>query len=223
MRLKCESLSVPAQLPLRLWLTLSTIITNKRLYSALPLGNKVLSTMTQYATQSHYPGTELSTPGSVLLMLSAKLGSDKCQFCTSMLWLGLESNYRSPSHTGGLRFSHSITASSRWWDQFPRINKANWRQLILVASSFGVQLYWDRATIGFSAVSWKYDWLSWLGYSIHNKGQHCNVADMIDCHVSVCHIGVMEDSLSRWIVHLRHLRWNIHVMFVLFVCYCFAP
>ena len=36
--------------------------------------------MTQYPTQSHYPDTEVTNPFPILLMPSARLGSDKYQF-----------------------------------------------------------------------------------------------------------------------------------------------
>ena len=40
----------------------------------------VVSTMTWYPTQPYYPGTEPTSPCSVLLILSAWLGCDKYQF-----------------------------------------------------------------------------------------------------------------------------------------------
>ena len=49
-------------------------------YSAASLGYQAASTMTCYPTQSHYPDIERTSHFPILIMLSAKLGSDKCQF-----------------------------------------------------------------------------------------------------------------------------------------------
>ena len=46
--------------------------------------------MTQYPTQSHYLDTELTTPCPILLMSSARLGSDKYNFYKSSLSLERE-------------------------------------------------------------------------------------------------------------------------------------
>ena len=46
-------------------------------YSAAPLGNQAISTITRHPTQSHYPDTEPTSPCPILIMLSAWLGSDK--------------------------------------------------------------------------------------------------------------------------------------------------
>ena len=48
------------------------------LYSAALLGNQNVGTMTWYPHQSHYPDTDL-TSSCPILMLSARLGSDKCK------------------------------------------------------------------------------------------------------------------------------------------------
>ena len=48
------------------------------LYSAAQPGNQATSTTTQYLTQSHYPDTELTSPCSIIVMPSTKLGSNKC-------------------------------------------------------------------------------------------------------------------------------------------------
>ena len=71
-----------------------------QLYSAAPLGNQATTTMTQHPTQSHYPTTELTSPCPILLMSSARLGSNKYQFYKSLVWLDQEPN--APiSHTRG--------------------------------------------------------------------------------------------------------------------------
>ena len=46
---------------------------------------QVISTMTRYPIQSHYPDTELSSSFPILLILSAGLGSDKYQFDQSFV------------------------------------------------------------------------------------------------------------------------------------------
>ena len=43
-------------------------------------GNQATNTMTQYSNQSHYPDTELTSPCPILLMLSARIWSDKYPF-----------------------------------------------------------------------------------------------------------------------------------------------
>ena len=67
------------------------------LYSAAPLENQATRTMTQYPTQSHYPDTEPTSPCPILLMPSARLGSDTYQFDKSLVWLDREANSRSPA------------------------------------------------------------------------------------------------------------------------------
>ena len=49
-----------------------------QLYSAAPRGNHAAGTMTQYPTQSHYTDNLLSSRYPILVMLSARIGSDKC-------------------------------------------------------------------------------------------------------------------------------------------------
>ena len=50
------------------------------LYSAASLGDQGASIMTYYVTQSHFPGTEPTSPCPILIMPSAWLGSDKHTF-----------------------------------------------------------------------------------------------------------------------------------------------
>ena len=51
-----------------------------RLNSAAPLGNQAAGIITQYPPHSHYPDTDLTSPCPILIMLSARLGSDNNQF-----------------------------------------------------------------------------------------------------------------------------------------------
>ena len=57
-------------------------------YCTNPLGNRTTSTTTQYPTQSHYPDsdTDQNCPSPILLMVSARVGSAKYQFCKSLIW-----------------------------------------------------------------------------------------------------------------------------------------
>ena len=50
------------------------------LYSTTPLRDQAASTMTRYPTQSHYLETEQTSPCPVLIMPSARLGSNKYNF-----------------------------------------------------------------------------------------------------------------------------------------------
>ena len=58
------------------WVSICDSLHSWRLYSAAPLGNKAICTMTWYPTQSHYHDTELTSPCPILLIPSAWLGSD---------------------------------------------------------------------------------------------------------------------------------------------------
>ena len=58
-----------------------------QLYSAVPLGNRAMSTMAWYLTQSHYHDTEETSPCPVLIMPSTWLVGDKYQFYASLVWL----------------------------------------------------------------------------------------------------------------------------------------
>ena len=51
-----------------------------RFYSAASLGHQATSAMTSHPTQSHYPDTEPTNSSRTLIMLRARLGSDKYQF-----------------------------------------------------------------------------------------------------------------------------------------------
>ena len=51
-----------------------------QLHSTAPLANLVASIMTQYPTQLHYSGSVLTSPCPILIIPSARLGSDKYQF-----------------------------------------------------------------------------------------------------------------------------------------------
>ena len=57
-----------------------------RFYSAASLRNRNVSSITWYLTQSHYADTELTSPFSILLMPSVRLGSDEYQFYKSLVW-----------------------------------------------------------------------------------------------------------------------------------------
>ena len=47
--------------------------------------------MTCYPTHPHYDNGVLISPCPILLMMSARLSSDKYQFCTSLIWLSWDS------------------------------------------------------------------------------------------------------------------------------------
>ena len=50
------------------------------LYSAASLGHQATSTFTCYPTQSHYPDILPTSPCAILLMPSARIGSDKYKY-----------------------------------------------------------------------------------------------------------------------------------------------
>ena len=49
----------------------------------VPLADKTAGMKTQFPTRPHYPDTELTSPYPILVMPSARLGSDKNQLCKS--------------------------------------------------------------------------------------------------------------------------------------------
>ena len=69
-----------------------------RLNDPSPMGNQVTGTMTRYHTQTHYPGTELTSPCPLLITMRTRLGSDKYQIYKSLVWLEWEPNSWSPTH-----------------------------------------------------------------------------------------------------------------------------
>ena len=79
------------------------------LYSVAPLGNQVVSTMTWYLTQSHYPYTEPISPRSFLIMLITWIAIDRYQFDESLVWFdhGFEPTF---SHTWDPYSTDSATA-----------------------------------------------------------------------------------------------------------------
>ena len=54
-------------------------------YSAAPVGDQAAGTMVRLLTQLQYTDTELTIPCPILVMPIARLGSDKYQFCKSMV------------------------------------------------------------------------------------------------------------------------------------------
>ena len=63
------------------------------LYSAASLGDLSISTIIRYPTQSYYfSDTELTSPCPILVMPSARLDNNMCQFCKSLIWLDWDSN-----------------------------------------------------------------------------------------------------------------------------------
>ena len=64
--------------------------------AAVPLINQAIGTMTQYSTQSHYPDTDWAMQCPILLMMNARVGTDKYQFYKSCVWLDWKPNYRLP-------------------------------------------------------------------------------------------------------------------------------
>ena len=61
-------------------------------YSAAPLDDHTFGTMTCYTTQLLSPNTELTSPCSILILSSARLGNKMYQFCKSLVWHGRNSN-----------------------------------------------------------------------------------------------------------------------------------
>ena len=74
------------------WLSICDNAHSWRFYSATPLGNQAISTMTWCPTHSHHPVTEPTSPCPILLMQSARLGSNKYRFYKSLLWLDQDVN-----------------------------------------------------------------------------------------------------------------------------------
>ena len=83
-------------------------------YSAVPLRDQALCTMTWwYLTQSHYPDTGQTSPCPILIMLSARLGSDKYKFLSviglTRLWIKLPT-----FRMGSLCSTNSAAVSAEW-------------------------------------------------------------------------------------------------------------
>ena len=51
-----------------------------QMYSAASLEHQAAGTMTCYPTPSHYADIEPTSPRPILILLSARLGRNKCQF-----------------------------------------------------------------------------------------------------------------------------------------------
>ena len=65
------------------------------LSSAAPVGDLAVDTMNWYLMQSDYPNAVLTSPCPILLIPSARLGSDEYQFYMSFVWLRLV--FKSPT------------------------------------------------------------------------------------------------------------------------------
>ena len=66
-----------------------------RIYVAALLDDQTVCTMVRYYTQPHYSDTLLISRYPVLLLPIVWLGSEKCQFYKSLVWLGWVSNSKS--------------------------------------------------------------------------------------------------------------------------------
>ena len=64
-----------------------------QLYSAIPLEDLANATMIEFQTQSHYPGTELSSVFPILEMPGTRLCSEKCKFVNSLVWPDRKFNF----------------------------------------------------------------------------------------------------------------------------------
>ena len=62
------------------WISTCNSAHSWQLHSAASLGNQAIGTTTYHPTQSCYPDTEPTSACSMLIILSARLGSDKYQF-----------------------------------------------------------------------------------------------------------------------------------------------
>ena len=70
------------------WVPTCDSVHSWELYSAASLEHQAAGTMTCYPIESHYPDTELTSPCPILIMPSARLGSDKYQFGSTRGTLG---------------------------------------------------------------------------------------------------------------------------------------
>ena len=77
-------------------------------HSAVQLGDQAADTMIWYPTQSHYPDSVQTSPFSILLIQSGKLGSDKFKFGKPLAWLNHAPNSQ-PSTWESLRSTDSAT------------------------------------------------------------------------------------------------------------------
>ena len=69
-----------------------TVHTHDDFYGASLLGDHSADTVSQYNTQSHYPGTVLTNLRPILLVPITRLDSDKYKFHKSLVGLGRDSN-----------------------------------------------------------------------------------------------------------------------------------
>ena len=79
-----------------------------QLYNAAALGDQVAGPMTCYPTQLHYPDTEPTSPCPILIMPSARLGSDRYQF--KCFWFD---STRFRTHRLEIRSSDSLISQER--------------------------------------------------------------------------------------------------------------
>ena len=98
-------------------LATSTVISDTDLWQCAhkvtaPLEDQDTGTITQYPIQSHYHDIERTCFYPVLLMLCARLGSDKYKFGKSLVWFGLDLR---PLETGprSCWFAHPIQSNRK--------------------------------------------------------------------------------------------------------------
>ena len=91
------------------WVPTCDIAHSWRLNSVTSLGYQA----TSYSTQSHYPDTEPTSPCSILIMSSARLGSDKLQFLSHWFDSTSVRTRRVQIQTHGVRIPWSSSTSDR--------------------------------------------------------------------------------------------------------------
>ena len=63
------------------WVLTCDSVHSLNFHSAVPLWYQSPSTMSQFPPQSHYPDTEQTSSGPIVVMPSVTIGSDKSQLC----------------------------------------------------------------------------------------------------------------------------------------------
>ena len=108
---------------------LSTCYRQYALYSTAPPGDQIAGVMIQIPTQSHNSDidTEPTSGYTLLLMPSARLGSEKYKFGKPLLWLGCDSNSR-PSAQESCTLSDSVIIA--WLSTQKDIVRYGWHDLI---------------------------------------------------------------------------------------------
>ena len=136
-----------------------------------PLGDQAASTITWFPIQSHYPDAEITI--HILVMSSARLGSDKYQFCKSLVWLDWDSNSLPSLHEACILPSWPPHLAMWWQNEGLLLWEYRYSEFVSAGSSGSTDSLSPSAILSnLKYLLWHFHWISFETYQV------CHLAKM---------------------------------------------